>query len=346
LSSHRSGSIPTSHVDQGVDDVNADHPVYDITRALADAVVSPAEARVALALVLHSPQGLRQIELTSGVCDDSILKILPEAGAGTTLLSCSNRGQFSYDETERRAMSLHVRRYRTSVEHLWFFSSTTAKEVQEIKDSKDPKNVEPRGARPMSGVELKALDPALDLWNNPSEYHRGAERFGDAGWVLAMVTRMKATPFTLDELSRILRVGERQVRRIIDRLAASGYASRVREGRRVQVLVDFSYLTTEEGQNDYLKTNRRAAKTRIQQHEGNAVKRLGTKIGRDVREMWERRKTELQMFRDWAEMSGSRCWAPLIKILEHKSRKEDRKNGLTRWEAEDRIYNYLKPLTE
>jgi hypothetical protein len=346
---HRSGTESVRHVDQGLDDVNPDHPVYDIARALADAVVSPAEARVALGLVLHDPKGLRQIELASGICDDSILKILPEAGAGTVLLSCTNRGQFAYDEAERQAMTLHVRRYRSSAEHPRATTGFTLS-VQESRDSKDPKNLkiqrlENQSARRLSGVELKLLDPSLDLWNNPSEYHRGTERFGDAGWVLAMVTGMKPTTFDLDELSRILRVGDRQVRRIVDRLAASGYASKTKQGRRVQVTVDFSLMTHEDLLDDSLKTNRRAAKTRIQQHEGNAVKRLGTKIGRDVREMWQRRVVEARMFKDWAEYTGSRCWDPLIKVLSWKSRQEDRKDGVTRWEAEDALYRLLDPLT-
>lgn len=340
---HRSGTESVRHVDQGPDDVNPDHPVYNIARALADGAASCAEARVALGLVLHSPQGLRQIELASGLSDDSVLKILPEAGAGTTLLSCSNRGRFAYDETERLSMSLHVRRYRPSVEHPRVLSSLTPSNDQETESVERLVDEKPGGARPMSGMELKLLDPSLDLWNNPSEYHRGSERFGDAGWVLAMVTGFQATTFTLDELSRILRVGERQVRRIVDRLAASGYASRTKEGRRVLVTVDFSMMAHENHAQDSLKTNRRAAKTRIQQHEGSALKRLGTKIGRDVRDMWASRKSVVQMYEDWAEEGGTcRLWERLKDILKRGNRKENPEKGLGRWEAEEQLYVELK----
>lgn len=296
------------------------------------------------ALAFHNAQGFRQIEQKSGITDDTILTVLPEAGAGTVLLSCSNRGQFAFDETERRVMTLHVRRYRTSVGHprVSLSSNSRVQEDRNLKNPKNPKDLEreTQGVRQMSGISkaaLRALDPSLDIWSNTSQNGAGSHHFGDAGWVLAMVTGMKPTVFALDELSRILRVGERQVRRIIDRLAAEKYASRTKEGRRVLVTVDFSYLTTEEGQNDYLKANRLARKAKTHGHEQSTLKRLGSKLGRDVRDMWKRRVVEARMLQDWAEYTGSRCWDPMIKILTSPYY-ENR-----RWEAEDRLAQILSP---
>ncbi len=342
LSSHRSGHENPSHVDLGIDVVNTEHPVYDIAHALSDGTVTAAEARVALGLVLKNPQGLRQIELASGLCDDTILSVIPDAGAGTVLLSCTNRGQFSFDETERRPMALHVKRYRSDVEHPWFPGSSTSKDVQDLEILKmlEIKRSKTRGAREVTAIAkeaLAALDPGLDLWSNPSEHNLGGQHFGDAGWTLALVTGLRARTFGLDELQKILRVGERQLRRIVARLADYGFARRTREGRRVLVTVDFSMMIHEDHQESFLKFGRRAAKAVIQHHEHNALKRLGTKIGRTVRDMWKQRVVEARMLQDWAEMTGSRCWDGLISILTNT------RLVRCRWLAEDQLYEALKP---
>jgi hypothetical protein len=352
LFDHRSGSESTSHVDHGPDVVNTDHPVYAIAHALSDGAVTAAEARIALGLVMQNPQGLRQIELASGLCDDTILKVIPEAGAGTVLLSCTNRGQFSPDETERRPMSLHVRRYRSDVEHPWSTTRSTSKKDQEIGAEKlvvlKEEEEKTRGARHPAGIPpevLKALDPGMDLWSNPSEHNGGGQHFGDAGWVLAMVTGMRAQTFGLDELEKILRVGERQLRRIVGGLVDYGFARRAKEGRRVLVTVDFSMMVHEDHRESFLKFGRRAVKALIQHHEHNALKRLGTVVGRTVRDMWRDRIVEVRMLKDWIEDLGTnQCWDRLVGILSRKSKREARRDGLTRWEAEDLIYEELKPF--
>lgn len=350
LFSHRSGRSNPSHVDLGTDDVNTEHPVYDIAHALSDGAVTAVEARIALGLVMKNPQGLRQIELASGLCDDTILKVIPEAGGVTPLLSCPSRGVFSYDETERKAMSLHVRRYRSETEHPWSLTSSTSNTDQEIRTKElltNPSMGKTRGVRQVTVIPLEALaalDPALDLWSNPSEHNNGNAHFGDAGWTLAVVTGMRPTVFGLDELRKILRVGERQLRRIVGALADYGFARRTKEGRRVLITVDFSMMIHEDHLESFLKFNRRTTKAVILHHEHNAVKRLGTTIGRTVRDMWRDRVTEVRMLRDWIEVIGSdRCWDKLLAVLERKSRREDRKNGLGRWMAEDQLYEILKP---
>lgn len=347
LFSHRSGPSVTSHVDLGPDAVNSDHPAYDITRALADGVVPIHEARIAMAMAMGEElKGFRHIERASGITDDAILKVIPEAGASTTLLSCTNRGKFAYEEDDRRYIDLRLRPYRPDSGHHRAPSSNSSKDqgYRGLNDLEDEGVIKekPSGVRHVSRDTLDLLDPSLDLWNNAAEGYAERQEFGDAGWALAVVTGMKPTTFTPDELCRITRVGERQARRIVDRLVKWGWAKRIREGRRVRVVVDFSFMTHEDYRDDYLKTTRKARKAMIHQHEGRALKRLGTKVGRLVREIWENRKTEIRMFMDWATETGSQCWDALIKILSRGSCKES-PTGLHRWIAENQIFEYFKP---
>lgn len=342
---HRSGQSEHSHVDLGLDVVNTDHPVYDIVHALADGAVPLHEARVAMALALgEEPKGFRHIEQVSGLTDDSILKVLPEAGATTTLLRCTNRGKFAYDETERQQINLAVRRYRpgTSVGHPSTYSLSPSNPLRVVEGVEDQKKreLETRSVRQMSalGTEVLALlDPSLDVWKNATEGYGDRQEFGDAGWALAVVTGMKPTLLASGEISRIIRVGERQVRRFVDKLVRWGWAKRVREGRLVKVLVDFSLMTHEDLREDYLKFARRAHKARLAQYEQFVVKRLGTRVGREARDMWQNRIREIRMLKDWAQMSGSRCWDRMIEVL------SDTK--ASRWWGERELIRLMDPLT-
>lgn len=187
------------------------------------------------------------------------------------------------------------------------------------------------------------LDPALDLWSNPTGENIQNGCLGDSGWALALVTGLRETTLALDEIARITRVGDRQARRIVDRLVEQCWARRVKEGRRVLVVVDFSYLDTEEGESDYLKIARKARKSLLKELEGKALERLGTRTGRMIRDLWRDRVCELKKLKEWAEYTGSHIWDRLIKILSRKSRAEDRRSGLTRWEAERALYEDLRP---
>lgn len=347
---HRIGPSATSHVDQDLDVVNPNHPAYAIARALADGEATPQEARVAMAMAI-SEDGLksfRHIEEASGLTDDTLLKILPEAGGSTTLLSCTNRGRFAFEAEDRRHIELHLRPYRSSPGHHCSLSSNSTND-QRSRGSNDLDHLddveeEPKGVREMSKDELELMDPSLDVWKNASEGWGERQEFGDAGWALAVVTRMRATVFALDEISRIIRVGERQTRRIIDRLEACGWARRVREGRYVRVVVDFSLMNHEDLRTDWLKHARRARKALVHQREGRVLKRLGTKVGRMVRDMWRDKRVEFQMLTDWAVAAGSWCFDTVIAVLGRSSCREDPLNGLTRWEAEDALFACYETL--
>lgn len=314
-----------------------------------------------MALALgEEPQGFRHIEQLSGITDDSLLKVLPEAGTTTTLLRCPNRGKFAYEETERQQINLSLRRYSrpvTSAGHHWFNSLSLSSYVQDVKDVEDEKDVDVEdesterevlsGVRQMSLLgkdALDLLDPSLDIWKNPTEGYAERQEFGDAGWALAVVTGMKRTLLAPDEISRIIRVGDRQVRRVVDKLVKWGWAQRVRQGRRVLVAVDFSLMAHEDLRDDYLKHVRRARKALVAQFEQSAVKRLGTRTGRMIRDLWRERVVQARMIREMAEGEPHlRCWDGLLAILSRKSRREDFRNGLTRWEAEHLLYENLKP---
>jgi hypothetical protein len=168
----------------------------------------------------------------------------------------------------------------------------------------------------MTGV----LDPSVDLWANTDG------GLGDHGWVLAMVTKLKATVFTLDELKAVLRLGERQLRRVLDKMGS--YVQRVKEGRRALVTVDFSALMTDpEVWADYgltpkdykLTKERRAQKAALASYEQDVVQEMGSEAGRMARTMWVNRVAEVRQLREYTRLFGQK-YDRLIEILEGSCR--------------------------
>lgn len=284
-------------------------------------------------------KGLRSIEIASGITVDSILRVIPQARMDATLIHCSDRGVFSPDPEERRPMKLQVKDYRTSADHPSSRSFNTSK-TRDIEEEKSFKDWERDSDPAMSAVPdrvIQMLSPALDIWSNYTGERQG-EYLGDEGWALAMVTGFQAMTLTLDELSRILHVGERQVRRIVRKLETQRWASRNKEGRRVLVTVDFSVMIHEDIVELYDRGARRARKTVIHQKESYVLRHFGTQLGRQVRSMWQNRAREALMYRDWAQDTGSRCWDSMIKILEWSGKPH-------RWEGEYALLKDIEPLT-
>lgn len=293
---------------------------------------------MAMAISDDGLKGFRHIEEASGLTDDTLLKVIPQAGESTTLLTCTNRGRFAYEEQERRCMDLQLRPYRSSAGHTWSYSSNSTTD-QESKSSNPLEDLGNKisGVRGMSKDVLDLLDPSLDIWKNASEGSHERQEFGDTGWALAVVTGMEPTELTLDDVGRITRVGERQARRIVEKLERWKWARRVRRGRRVMVVVDFSPMAYEDAKADYLKFERRSRKALIHQHEGKALRRLGSRLGRLVRDVWRNKEAEIRMFLDWAKEAGGRCFNRVITILNWKTRREDPLNGVSRWIAENAL---------
>lgn len=309
-----------------------------------------------MAMALHGElRGFRHIEQMSGITDDSILNVVPEAGGSTLLLSCSNRGKFSYDETEREHIRLTLRPYRTPAGHPEPKNLTSSNTVQEIRlfssvSPFSPLSTEESkylGVRRETGIQKEALDlldPSLDIWTNATKGSDERQEFGDAGWMLAVATQMRETVLALAEIGRITQLGERQVRRVVDKLVKWGWAQRIKEGRRVLVRLTFHLMAHEDFREDYLKHQRRSRKIRDAQGEKKSVGRLATKLGREVLYMWRSRKSVIEMFGDWAEMVGSCAhWDRLTAILKRGMPQEDGSRGLGRWWAQDALTEELKP---
>jgi hypothetical protein len=200
---------------------------------------------------------------------------------------------------------------------------------------------------------LDFLDPSLDIWSNTAQGGVGQGHLGDSGWALAVVTGLRPTRLSLDEIGRITRLGDRQVRRVVDRLVEQSWARRIKEGRRVFVLVNFEMMAHEDLRQDYLKHSRRSYKAKLHRHEAGALKHLGTVVGRTARDLWRGTKrikgqdrtesqAEISMLETWEECSGKRgVFRELIEILRRRRKEDDPVNGLHRYEAEHRICMYL-----
>lgn len=309
LSSNATAGPSASHVD--LDEIRV------ISHALFCGQVSIQEARVAMAL-LCSPdaQGLRQIEVASGLSADTLLKVLPQSGFSSDLLTCRTRGVFTWEPKDRRPMTFE---HRSFVDHNPLIS------LEDLQKSRSEGLYwgDDDGGRNLTGV----LDPSLDRWANKDG------KLGDAGWALAMVTLLDSMTFTLGELERILGIGVRQVRRVIERMEHLATKSRV--GRTVRVTVDMSVLVHQE-----LKRSRAARKSAEHQAEASAVKAMTTQLGRTVREMWRNRLGEIRQLREYLglipELDKARHRIEnMIRLLSSKGR----------WTGERQLRKYLDPLS-
>lgn len=276
--------------------------------ALKTGMVSAHEARIALALRLNPElSGLRGLEIASGLCDDTVLKTIPAAEESSTLLVCSSRGSFAWEPEHRRPIELG---HRSFVEH--HHPSKTSQEPlgqEALEVPQESEGLKGLSARRMTGV----LDPSLDMWANTDD------GLGDHGWVLAMVTGLKAMTFTLDELRGILRIGERQVRRVLDKMGS--WVRRVKEGRRALVTVDFSLLVERDEDElvDFLTTGRRDRKAAAYSYEMDVVQEMATDEGRMARTMWKNRLAEVRQLREYAALLGQR-YDRMVQALEDTCR--------------------------
>lgn len=307
-------SAPTSALHVDLDDIRA------ISLQLFCGQVSTQEARVAVALLLNPDiEGLRQIEVASGLSADTLLKVLPQSGFSSDFLTCRTRGVFAWEAQDRRPMAF---------EHRSFAGHNPLISLQELDSLRSEGRYEERreeGDRHLTGV----LDPSLDVWSNKDG------KLGDAGWTLAMVTLLGSMTFSLGELGRILKLGERQVRRTVERLGS--WAQKVKTGRSVQVTVDMS-LMLHDGLD--LPRNKAAGKARDHQYEVSAVKAMATQIGRTAREMWRNRRAEIRHLREYLDlipaMQAARSRVEhLINALEQKRR----------WVGERALRKLLDPLS-
>jgi hypothetical protein len=311
------------------------HVDLDAVKAIVSGITSIHEARVAAALSREDLKGLRAIERASGLSRESVLKVIPASGESSRLLECPDRGQFAWEDEDRRAM---VVRLRSSADQDSFSSTEELNYVQEIgtsgTSSTSGSSVEEVDQQhsdlDMTAVET-LLDPALDIWSNTG----GPLAYGDAGWALAMVTRFRPTTFSLEELRTITQLGERQLRRLLAKLGS--FVTRLKTGRSVAVTVDFSWMTHEDLVQNYVKTERVSSKARQHQYEAASVQDMKTERGRSLRHIVRNARTELGMMRDWAKMTGSRAWDGMIHILERTLLPLNHPDRMSRWGAEYRL---------
>lgn len=287
--------------------------------------MSIQEARVAVALLLNPDlQGLRSIEAASGLCDDTLLKVIPQTGFSSDLLTCRTRGVHSWEQEDRQPM---VVEHRTSVgqeHHLSLQSLQDLREESFLEKIKE----ESITARQVTGV----VDPSVDLWSNTGE------GLGDAGWALAMVTLLKSVTFTLADLERILGVGQRQVRRIVGKLGS--WAKKLRTGRTVTVTVDFSMMVHEDLTGDWIQRDRAKHKLDLAQHERLEEEARDTPVGRAVKVLWANRAAEVRQLREYMELIPAMVRQTTELMIRHLS--AGRGEGLM---ARRRLRKLLDPLS-
>jgi hypothetical protein len=200
-------------------------------------------------------------------------RVLPDEGEVDEfgLLKCVERGDVHY---RSGTFELGVYRVAHDTGQIWpsksqglspsISSTPPAPGSVEDKDDHTP----PRGGPDLSGIEdelaelvleelldtwasqlarpgvREVLAPHLDVWAPTGALGRtrqGHDGLGDLGWALALLTGLTDSYLTLDQIQRLLGLGERQTRRLVADLEKARYAERHRKGRRQLIELRFSF---------------------------------------------------------------------------------------------------------
>lgn len=242
--------------------------LHDTRRALVAGAVGVHEARVHAALVLNpTQQGLSGIEAACGL-DRMVLMgrpgrgdkgILPAEGCSTVLLYCGDRGVFALEPDERRPMEVSPLPFGSSAKWSSGYQDsvpTTPPPSSKEKGGTGGDDLEGKelgallGSRMTTSVEApwverhqKLLRPDRGLWENRPY---GNQRvLGDAGWAIALVYGFEVQEVPLADLQRLLGLGPKQTKRVVDRL---GFART--SGRGAVATLDLTLYACEQAEEE------------------------------------------------------------------------------------------------
>lgn len=219
--------------------------VYDLAGSVYKDPSQARAARLAMAVLLHSPAGKRALAVSSGLHHESVLDFAPWVlGSREGFLTCTETGTRGPLEEDPKLTRWVVQADRSFADQslLTFVEVVTKEEVPE-GETKDLARAPATGPQTTGTGDdlLKVLDPSLDCW---SDGRSGTAGCGTPGWALTLLvlTGHLGTPehdgrlviVTAAEVRRHTGLGERAARVLMQRMAGALVASRER-GRLVFV---------------------------------------------------------------------------------------------------------------
>ncbi|MET4646093.1 hypothetical protein ABID95_005850 [Streptomyces atratus] len=244
-SENSSGSSPSGHVDlDAMLAVLRDHP---------EAV---QECRIAFALLNGPVRGLRGLEIASGLSDKQVWEITSSLDGGLSsfgLIRTVERGTSWTSEGREKGLYALADTDRENVTKKILYNNPPTPLGQEVlKDLKNLKDLKRHRDVFPSGIALKLLNPALDLWR------RSKIELGSEGWRVAVITGLAPVEMSMVEWAELLQVTPANARKLAVKFETHGVATRTKQGRTVRIALDWSVLLriAEEGDLEEAWTDR------------------------------------------------------------------------------------------
>ncbi|MFC4609753.1 hypothetical protein ACFO9E_18310 [Streptomyces maoxianensis] len=247
-SENSSGSSPSGHVDlDAMLAVLRDHP---------EAV---QECRIAFALLNGPIKGIRALSIASGLHQEQVWEITSSEDGGLSpygLVRTVERGtSWTSEGREKGAYAL------ADTDRVPHTNSSSTKNPPTPLGEEALKGLENLGTyrvRFASGIELRLLDPSLDLWR------RSKTELGSEGWRVAVLTGLAPVEMAMAEWAELLQVTPANARKLAVKFETHGIATRTKQGRAVRISLDWSVFLriAEEEALDALTSRTRALQNR------------------------------------------------------------------------------------
>jgi hypothetical protein len=201
---------------------------------VADPANTP-ECRLGWSVMTGNLRGLRGLELASGIGDKQCWEITASYDGGLSPLGLVRtvergtswtsegrlKGEYAFADTDRENVT----------KNMIYKNPPTPLEDKTLKGLVDLDGYRDVFA---SGIALRVLDPALDLWR------RSKDELGSEGWRVAVITMLQPVTMTMDEWAELLQVSPASARKLAVKFEKKDVATRTKVGRTVHISLDWS----------------------------------------------------------------------------------------------------------
>jgi hypothetical protein len=220
------GQPPSGHVD-----LDAVTPILEV---LAEHPASVQECRIAFALLQGPVKGIRTLSIASGLHQEQVWEITSSVDGGLSpygLVRTVERGTSWTSEGREKGEYALADTARLPHTTTSTYKSPYPQGEKSLKGLKDLGTYRVRFA---SGIELKLLDPALDLWR------RSKTELGSEGWRVAVLTGVAPVEMSMAEWAELLQVTPANARKLATKFEAHAVATRAKQGRTVRISLNWS----------------------------------------------------------------------------------------------------------
>ncbi|MET8185703.1 hypothetical protein ABZV15_07885 [Streptomyces sp. NPDC005246] len=199
------------------------------------------ECRIAFALLNGSVQGIRALSIASGLHQEQVWEITSPADGGLSphgLVQTIERGTSWTSEGREKGSYALADTDTDRVPHTNGSSTKNPPTPLGEEGLKGLKDLGTYRVRFASGIELKLLDPSLDLWR------RSKTELGSEGWRVAVLTGLAPVEMSMAEWAELLQVTPANARKLAVKFETHGIATRTKQGRTVRIALDWTVPLT------------------------------------------------------------------------------------------------------